>query len=1753
MMRIDFDTMRRALRKPLVRGVGVAAGVVVAGAAGLLARESRSGEVDMPPKAACCTSALAIGDAMINPSQGGDKDFFEVPSSPPSAMFLLGNNESMQDYPQDLPEVATPGWYAANKVPAVPVTPKGDHGSEGSAGLAMDTGCEDPALVSAMSWFDKSSTEPEKNGSIVYDSDGAMPSPFFDPNRFYFSRGRRLSWNVKEGPWTINGNDFNGPMNSYGDTLTACYASVGWDTTDYPYGSIDSPIMTECRACLASKGWWRGPIVTPKTQATNPGQAGPVKELDEPPLRPEAFRKWVLSGRVLNVRPPKFVVARKVLKDVIRIAPNVRMGVATFGEDHGWFDPALILEPLRPSCDDSFPEIKDSVSSTGLNRPLLTNAVNKVVFRNNERSIGEALFALGGYFSSQKSDNKWENWFKQPLNPGDFGWPGCCNGGTYDDPYTGKPGAFWGVDSAEWVKPPYTHPVTGKYLPGQPWENQVSGHKSVCFGCQVSSVIVLTDGAPKYDNSVPITKMMQLLIEKGVKHGARTGLLEGTPVKFDPIDPELNPDVGGINYCDQFVKVDNTEPTPDVYFTKADCDYTDYNWPVGHGVGNKNFMDDVSFFLANMDLRDDMAGVQSMRTYTIGYGDNSAMLQSIARAGKGNFYQANDAVQLRTAILDALGDIRQLSTSFAAANISGVQASGAQASVFVPRFIPRRNRPYEGHLYRFFYYSEFAQGCDSARAKTTLGDDFDLNEDKDCDDTFFVDSDGISYVSPGVPDVKSFKKINIVQENTEGDWVKQSTATPVGDGKVEGGVKAKPFWNLGDTVGKRSAALHCDPSWRPGGAPKDDFTLGRCIFTMIDRDNNGKFDVADNPPVEFHPDNIGELQKYVMAGGDTFCSTLYAKAGLGPWDGTPAQQKTCAETLIRFVRGVDVFDYDGDSNKTEERPCADNKPGEKKSCKLADIFHSTPVTVEAPGEPFLCSLGLNGQCVSTLYEDFSNSVSSEPRCAVSGGAKPCYQRTPLAASTKGARNGAYGDFQKDMFSRPRVALVGSNGGMLHAIHVGDAVGTAADVASGKKGFGSTYTVGTGEELWAFIPPDLLPKLSLMVGAKHEYFVDGTPMVRDIWADGGLKTTAESAADKDGTKQADEFRTIAVITERGGGQRYVALDVTDPYLMLKSMEAPSDPSSKPFRWMFPNACDPQSASMGQSWSNFAPKPPPIGPVRLEATSGTDGTRGWEERWVAVLNGGYSSDLTRGRGVYMVDAWTGKMLWSAEAQPGFKASSPYNDVLNQMMPVAASPALVDIGKAETVERDLDGFFDTMVVGDMGGQAWTFRFKKPGTLDGSGRVTNWFGARSLEMQREDGSTIGPQNAHEKAPFFNIPSNVLQPDTGWLRSFMGTGDKQHLRTTAGSDCGPDDLLACIRLKCNVSAKLVAEVNGQKRSTTLKYELGVLKENKEDWVTGLGDACSSSRMELTELSISCPAASLGATTYPTPWTGAEKTFKTESFAKSTGTKWTGDHLNLNTSEHPDLKLGDAEKATVANNRYFGFHAYGGWQRKFTDEDGAVKFDKMRVSDKKSGYSCPTGVNCSLVDVTIPDSAYEYMPADASGFKQRYIPTAKILGLKRAGSEDPGWFIRYNNSLLERTAAGSTVLAGIVFWPSFSPAAGKSGSACSLTGSGDMSYSWQADAITGLPDMAEGFRTGLGYIDSKGRGTTAPPSEGAPIISLSKTGGIRFEVAVTSPGDAPKTEVLHDKSNVTPDIYWMEVPRNLHECRHENAEACVQP
>ena len=102
----------------------------------------------------------------------------------------------------------------------------------------------------------------------------------------------------------------------------------------------------------------------------------------------------------------------------------------------------------------------------------------------------------------------------------------------------------------------------------------------------------------------------------------------------------------------------------------------------------------------------------------------------------------------------------------------------------------------------------------------------------------------------------------------------------------------------------------------------------------------------------------------------------------------------------------------------------------------------------------------------------------------------------------------YASFKSTNASRTSMVYVGGNDGMLHA-----------------------FNASTGDEVWAYIPSMLLPKLYRLAdkyyASNHQYYVDGSPTVSDVKF-------------SDGT-----WHTILVGGLSGGGRGYYALDITDP--------------------------------------------------------------------------------------------------------------------------------------------------------------------------------------------------------------------------------------------------------------------------------------------------------------------------------------------------------------------------------------------------------------------------------------------------------------------------------------------------------------------------------------------------------------------------------------------------------------------------------
>ncbi|TWH64055.1 type IV pilus assembly protein PilY1 [Azomonas agilis] len=108
----------------------------------------------------------------------------------------------------------------------------------------------------------------------------------------------------------------------------------------------------------------------------------------------------------------------------------------------------------------------------------------------------------------------------------------------------------------------------------------------------------------------------------------------------------------------------------------------------------------------------------------------------------------------------------------------------------------------------------------------------------------------------------------------------------------------------------------------------------------------------------------------------------------------------------------------------------------------------------------------------------------------------------------GSNYAAFADTVKTR-STPLV-FVGANDGMLHA-----------------------FDTETGAEKFAFVPSAVIPNLNKLTssdyneaGGEHQFFVDGTPVVRDVYFD-------------------NQWHTVLVGTLRAGGKSIFALDITDP--------------------------------------------------------------------------------------------------------------------------------------------------------------------------------------------------------------------------------------------------------------------------------------------------------------------------------------------------------------------------------------------------------------------------------------------------------------------------------------------------------------------------------------------------------------------------------------------------------------------------------
>jgi type IV pilus assembly protein PilY1 len=299
-------------------------------------------------------------------------------------------------------------------------------------------------------------------------------------------------------------------------------------------------------------------------------------------------------------------------------------------------------------------------------------------------------------------------------------------------------------------------------------------------------------------------------------------------------------------------------------------------------------------------------------------------------------------------------------------------------------------------------------------------------------------------------------------------------------------------------------------------------------------------------------------------------------------------------------------------------------------------------------------------------------------------------------------------------------FVGANDGMLHCID---------DV--------------TGNEDWAFIPPDHLEKLKKLADTvpDHDYFVDGSPTVH-----------------------YSDSRKILIIGSRRGGESYTAIDIT-------TYNAP--------RYLYtvgPTVLGSGNERLGQSWSR--PEKATIATGATVTTAGCSVVQqfdGSNTADVLLLGGGYDTNQdirtapfqadTEGRAVFAVSLTAGTLMNNLKFSNGAPIS------------LGMSNSVVDVAG---FDHDGDGIVSRIYFGDLGGNVFALRDD----------VIQEFTLCSKTITKSvvDGTWAGVKlfNASAdgvKRKIFYAPDAVAEtypPGTQGEYIYFGTGDREDPGNTA-------------------------------------------------------------------------------------------------------------------------------------------------------------------------------------------------------------------------------------------------------------------------------------------------------------------------------------------------------------------------------------
>ncbi len=246
------------------------------------------------------------------------------------------------------------------------------------------------------------------------------------------------------------------------------------------------------------------------------------------------------------------------------------------------------------------------------------------------------------------------------------------------------------------------------------------------------------------------------------------------------------------------------------------------------------------------------------------------------------------------------------------------------------------------------------------------------------------------------------------------------------------------------------------------------------------------------------------------------------------------------------------------------------------------------------------------------------------------------------------------------YLRDGIVYVGANDGMLHAFN-------ATNSAASSAGFGG------GDELWAYIPSMLLPKIKNLTT---------TPYARDYYVDGVVAFGFNT----------DFTQKILVGGLGAGGMGLYALDITNP--------VPTSESNAASRvlWEITPAMS-GFANLGYTYSQAS-----IAKVQFNE-SGTVVTRS-----VAIVGNGYLNSGNGHSTLYVIDLVSGALIKELDTGSGTLASPAGLSTPTTVDAYWSDPVELDeFGEIDASDETYfyanDGIVDFVFAGDIDGKLWKF----------------------------------------------------------------------------------------------------------------------------------------------------------------------------------------------------------------------------------------------------------------------------------------------------------------------------------------------------------------------------------------------------------------------------------------------------------------